>query len=338
MSMGKRILGWLRQRRVAVEYGVVWCIFLLVIGYFFWETSVTIVHQVAEVNVYVLLQIYFPALFLLCALTAMRQFKFWRQSRMILTMRLILITVFVVVFQTVFNSNDGVGLGFYIGQGEPGVGLVSMYEVLFINTLFLVGSLSQWLMIEFEERRAEMNAVIGGVLIVMGILMPKLLESLSLLSAYCRYGRCTSGGLNTLVSFRVSIACVASMSAMFVVGLFSEPIVRFFRSYGEDSVVSKGSSLADSQNSEVPVSERAIATASDKQNKESEELPTSSSVATRMSQEAADGVVISAQATEALASTCGPGGAVSKQLMGAAVSGLVAGVCFSVVNRLLSRR
>ena len=48
--------------------------------------------------------------------------------------------------------------------------------------------------------------------------------------------------------------------------------------------------------------------------------------------------VIPAQATEALASTCGPGVAVSKQLMGAAVSGLVAGVCFSVVNRLLSRR
>ena len=57
-----------------------------------------------------------------------------------------------------------------------------------------------------------------------------------------------------------------------------------------------------------------------------------------MSQEAADGAVVPVQATERLASACGPGGAVSKQLMGAAVSGLVAGACFSVVNRLLSRR
>lgn len=338
MSMGKRILGWLRQRRVAVEYGVVWCILLLAIGYFFWKTSVTIVHQVAEKNVYVLLQIYFPVLFLLCVLTAMRQFKFWRQSRMILTMRLILITVFVVVFQTVFNSDGGVGLGFYIGQGEPGVGLVSMYEVQFINMLFFVGSLSQWLMIEFEERRAEMNAVVGGVLFIMGILMPKFLESWSLLSAYCWNGRCTSGGLDTLVSFRVSIACAASLSAMFVVGLFSEPIVRFLRSYGEDSVVSKGSSLADSQNSEVPVSEREIATASGKQNKECEELPASSSVATRVSQEGADGVAVPAQAMEVLASTYGPGVAVSKQLVSAAVSGLVAGACFSVMSRLFNRR
>lgn len=57
-----------------------------------------------------------------------------------------------------------------------------------------------------------------------------------------------------------------------------------------------------------------------------------------MSQEAADGVVIPAQATEVLASACGPGVAVPKQLMSAAVGGLVAGACFSVVNRLLSRR
>jgi len=57
-----------------------------------------------------------------------------------------------------------------------------------------------------------------------------------------------------------------------------------------------------------------------------------------MSQEAADGVVIPAQATEALASACGPGVAVPKQLMSAAVGGLVAGACFSVVNLLLSRR
>lgn len=37
-------------------------------------------------------------------------------------------------------------------------------------------------------------------------------------------------------------------------------------------------------------------------------------------------------------SSSGLGGAVSKQLMSAAVSGLVAGACFSVVNRLFSRR
>nr|WP_314735807.1 hypothetical protein [uncultured Actinomyces sp.] len=57
-----------------------------------------------------------------------------------------------------------------------------------------------------------------------------------------------------------------------------------------------------------------------------------------MLQEAADGVVAPSQAKEMQASACGSGGAVSKQLMGAAVSGLVADACFSVVNRLFNRR
>ena len=57
-----------------------------------------------------------------------------------------------------------------------------------------------------------------------------------------------------------------------------------------------------------------------------------------MSQESADGAVVPAQAMERLASACGPGVAVPKQLMSAAVSGLVAGACFSVVSRLFGRR
>lgn len=55
-------------------------------------------------------------------------------------------------------------------------------------------------------------------------------------------------------------------------------------------------------------------------------------------QEAADGVVAPSQAKEMQASACGSGGAVSKQLMSAAVGGLIAGVCFSVASRLFSRR
>lgn len=82
----------------------------------------------------------------------------------------------------------------------------------------------------------------------------------------------------------------------------------------------------------------SLLTSRTRKNKESEELPASSSVATRVSQESADGAVVPVQATERLASACGPGVAVPTQLMSAAVSGLVAGACFSVVNRLFSRR
>lgn len=49
-------------------------------------------------------------------------------------------------------------------------------------------------------------------------------------------------------------------------------------------------------------------------------------------------VCIPAQPKEIQASASGSGGAVSKQLMNAAVSGLVAGACFSVVSLLFGRR
>jgi len=254
-------------------------------------------------------------------------------------MRLILMSVQVLIVWLVFGLLGGGSLASYLGATDPEPGLVSTYEVFFIYSLSLVCAVFQSWLIAYERHRKELTAVVGGVLVIIGIFMPKLLESYSILRAYCSKIWCTSEELDTAALFEIGIACAAALSAMFVVGLFSESIIGLFRSSDEAvSNVPQESSPADSQNSEVPVSEREIATASDKQNKESEELPASSSVATRMSQEAADGVVIPAQATEALASTCGPGVAVSKQLMGAAVSGLVAGACFSVVNRLLSRR
>lgn len=265
--------------------------------------------------------------------------KSWQQSRPILTVRLILIAAFLFIYAIVVCLPNGVGEGFYIGGGTPERALVSLHEVSFIMMLSWLGTLFQSVLIDFEGRQKEVNKVIGGTLIVMGIVMPELLKSWSLLGVYCGEEGCTSDQLEVFVLFKMGIASAVGLSVMFVVGLFSEPVVRGLRSFEEKhSVVSRESLLADSQNAEVPVSEREIATASDKQNKESEELPASSSVATRMSQEAADGALVPAQATERLASAYGPGGAVSKQLMGAAVGGLVAGACFSVVSRLFNHR
>lgn len=133
----------------------------------------------------------------------------------------------------------------------------------------------QCILIKFENRQAEVDKVVGGILIIMGIMMPKLLESWTLLSVHCGIGNCTPDQFEVFVLFKMGIAYAVGLSVMFVVGLFSETIIGFFRS--------------------------------------SEEKQT-------------------------LASPCGSGDAVSKQLMSAAVSGLVAGVCFSVASRLFGRR
>ena len=330
--MGKRNHEWLRQRRVEVACGIIWFSLVLVFVYVTWAL---ISERVGSENAGIVRLMYvafigFPGLVTLIGAS---------EQRVVLPMRLILMSVQVLIVWLVFGLLGGGSLASYLGATDPEPGLVSTYEVFFIYSLSLVCAVFQSWLIAYERHRKELTAVVGGVLVIIGIFMPKLLESYSILRAYCSKIWCTSEELDTAALFEIGIACAAALSAMFVVGLFSESIIGLFRSSDEAvSNVPQESSPADSQNSEVPVSEREIATASDKQNKESEELPASSSVATRMSQEAADGVVIPAQATEALASTCGPGVAVSKQLMGAAVSGLVAGACFSVVNRLLSRR
>ena len=278
--MGKRIPGRLRQRRVAVAYGVVWGLLVVAIAFFSWNTLRIISVQIDEKDVWSVWKIYCLPLLFLVGFIVVSQIIYWRrkvwqQSRPILTMRLILIFVFVLFFQCVLAVPNGIGLGFYLGKGDPEPGLVSIQEVIFIWVLFLVGALFQCILIKFENRQAEVDKVVGGILIIMGIMMPKLLESWTLLSVHCGIGNCTPDQFEVFVLFKMGIAYAVGLSVMFVVGLFSETIIGFFRS--------------------------------------SEEKQT-------------------------LASPCGSGDAVSKQLMSAAVSGLVAGVCFSVASRLFGRR
>ena len=343
MSMGKRILGWLRQRPV-----VVWILFLFLIAILFLLISGIVDGQVSDQYFWGFLAITIAPFLFLIFVTALMQIvsllrQSWQRSLPIHAIRLILIFACLVAFLCVLYLPNVRGYGFYLGQGVSEPELISFHEMYFIYGLFIIGSLFQCVMIEFEDKISEVNKVIGGVLAIVGILVPKLIESWSLLSVH--YGEdlcdksCKAHVLGGILVLQMGVAYAVGLSVMLVIGLYAESIVRFFRSSEEEvSAVSKGPSSAGSRNAEASVSERDIATASDKQNKESEELSASSSVATRVSQEAADGVVVSERGTERLASVCVSGGAVSKQLVSAAVSGLVASACFSVVSGLFGRR
>lgn len=280
IEMGKLVLEWPRQRHVAVPYGVVWCILLVIIALLFGATLMILSGQVDKENVHSVWVFYSLSCLFLISCNGLGQIiswkrKSWRQSRSILTVRLILIAGFLLAYACVVCLPNGIGAGFYVGEGASESGLVSTQEVFFVMVLFWVGALFQSVLIEFEGRQEETNKVIGGILIIMGIVMPELLKSWSLLGVYCGSGRCTSDQHEAFVLFKMGIAYAVGLSVMFVVGLFSETIIGFFRSSEEK---------------------------------------------------------------ETLASACGSGGAVPKQLMGAAVSGLVAGACFSVVNLLFNRR
>lgn len=368
--MDKGILGWLRQGRVEVVCGIIWFSLVLVFVYVTWAL---ISERVGSENAGVVRLMYvafigFPGLVTLIGAS---------EQSVVLPMRLILMSVQILIVWLVFDLLGGDSAAFQLGAKGPQPGLVSTYEVFFIYLLSLVCVVFQSWLIAYERHQNELTTVVGGVLVIIGILMPKLLESYSILRAYCSEGGCASGDVDAFALFEMGIACAAALSAMFVVGLFSESIIGLFRS--SDEVVSnvpQESLSADSHNAEVPVPTSEVAIASDAQNDGVELAPGSSSAATCAPQEKADGVVppvcseeTSARPTVSLASSSvsrgdgegltrsmesvmGPVGvsvpvesssgsgsvAVSKQLMSAAVSGLVAGACFSVVNRLFSRR
>ena len=277
---------------------------------------------------------------LLIATMALMQIISPRRSCPILTIRLILIAACWGVFLLVLILPNVDGYTLYRGQGVLDSEIVSFYEAYFIYGLFIVGSLFQCVMIEHEDKISKVNKVIGGVLAITGILVPKLLESWSLLTVRFYENSCGKSCkvdlLGGILVLQMGVAYAVGLSVMLVIGLYAESIVRFIRS--KVSAMSKESSPDDSQNAEVPVPTSEITSASDKQNDGVELAPGSSSTSTCVPQEAADGEAIPAQAAETLASASGSGVDLPKRWMSAAVSGLVAGACFSVASRLFGRR
>ena len=319
---------------------MLWVFLLGLIAGFFCATFQIVRVQVPdEYSWTVWLYVITPFLLLIATMVLM-QIISPRRSCPILTIRLILIAACWGVFLLVLILPNVDGYTLYRGQGVLDSEIVSFYEAYFIYGLFIVGSLFQCVMIEHEDKVSKVNKVVGGVLAITGILVPKLLESWSLLTV--RFyenscGKCCRVDLLAgILQLQMGVAYAVGLAVMAAIGLFAESIVRFIRS--KVSAMSKGSSPDDSQNAEVPVPASEITSASDKQNDGVELAPGSSSTAACVPQEAADGVPTSSQPKETLPSACGLGLAVPTQLMSAAVSGLVAGACFSVVNRLFSRR
>ena len=306
MSMGKRILGWLRQRRVAVMYGVLWCFLLCVIAVYFFKTLAAIAHRADGENTEVCAVMYVTSIVLSvnCVFFGLSIRR--GQRRLCVTMQLLVITILLTIFRSVFDVLGGEGLAFPIGVSASGV--VSVYEAFFIWALFVVGAGFQIALISDEARRPEMNMLHGGVLIIVGILLPKMLDSYSLLRAHCYEAQCGNGELGSVMLFEMAISYAAALAVMFVFGVFSLSIRTAIRKWtGESEIEGVTHSEAVPRHYDRPISSSV--------EKESFDKSMLSGVPTSLT-----------------------GVALPKQLVSAAVSGLVAGACFSMVNRLLSRR
>lgn len=192
--------------------------------------------------------------------------------------------------------------------GVPTSGVASVYEAFFMWALFVVGAGFQIALISNEARRPEMNMLHGGVLIIVGILLPKMLDSYSLLRAHCYEVQCGNGELGSVMLFEMASAYAAALAAMFVFGVFSPSIRTSIR-----RITGENEFECVMHSDDVPhYCDHPVAFCAEKESFDKSALAGSS---TGLS-----------------------GVALSKQLMSAAVSGLVAGDCFSVASLLFSRR
>lgn len=287
-------------------YGVLWCSSFFVIAVFFHKTLTDIAHRADGEIAKTAVVMYVASIVLSVACVFFGLSNRQGRPRLCITMQLLIFSIFLAIFHSVFNTLGGESLSFSIGVSASGV--VSVYEVFFMWALFLMGAGIQITLISNEARRAEMNMLHGGVLVIVGIMLPKMLDSYSLLRAHCYEVRCGEGELGSIVLFEMAVSYAAALAVMFVFGIVSPSIRTSIRKLsGESECEGVTHSDAAAHHCDHPIAFWAEKESFDK-------------------------------SALAGSSTGLSGVALSTRLMSAAVGGLVAGACFSVVNRLFNRR
>lgn len=326
-------------------YGVLWCFSLGVIAVFFRKTLTAISHradgEIAEACV--LMYVTSVVLSATCCFFGLSIRR--GRRRLCVTMQLLVFTIFLVIYRIVFDVLGGESLAFSIGAST--LGLVSVYEAFFIWALFVVGAGLQITFISNEARRPEMNMLHGGVLIIVGILLPKMLDSYSLLRAHCYEVQCGEGELGSIVLFEMAVSYAAALAVMFVFGIVSPSIRTSIRKLsGESECEGVTHSDASPHHCDRPVSFSTEKESLDKCIDGCEPRTDSSPVSLQVPPDVVDDLTKSVGSDEVsvvasktadyssgLSSVAAPA-----RLMGAAVSGLVAGACFLVASGLFGRR
>ena len=217
-----------------------------------------------------------------------------------------------------------------IGGGEPlavfygvgGAGVVSTYEAILVLALCLISLIIQMILVHYDSLHREVTLIIGGSLAVVGILLPKMLDSYEVLQAYCAAGECDANYRLGIAWYEIALAFSASLAALFVAGVLT-PVwrPRLYQLFAPDRPCEISSPIPAHDLIDVPSSDQGDAGGE----AENHGSP----------------VVLDESKMSSVPSRVGsaePRNRVSHQLASAAVSGVVAGLCFSVASRLFGRR
>ena len=234
----------------------------------------------------------------------------------------VLLAVLFLVFLFVFTILSGQTQATFYGDEHSGV--LSAYETFFVWTICAVGISAQLLLVASDRFYHQASLITGGSLVMIGIFMPKFLESYELLRASCHAFTCDADLLLLITQYEVAFAFVASMAALSVAGIFMPTwrpwLFGLFDGTTPCLICGRNARRNIGQSVTVGLYEDSAGGLGDA----TSALGSEERTARAESMQRAVGAM--------------RGDALSRQWMGAAVSGVVAGVCFSVVSRLFSRR
>ncbi|WP_315580375.1 hypothetical protein [uncultured Actinomyces sp.] len=239
----------------ATVYGFIWVVLLALMIRCVWGTLAEIRTQAVEGTEPFCIVWYFSPLIIPVGIALGRMGGAEASKRMYLTVQLVNFTVLLGVFWGVLFLADGNGLAFFLGDPEPGV--VSVYEAFFIWVLFFFGAILQMLSVMNDKHQNKIRIGVGGILFVISIFLPKLLDSYALVRATCApplpedtsiKAQCQQRALETIPIFAMTIAFSAALMVLFFVSMLSPTIERFISSLTCDGADERRSgALSDAQ-------------------------------------------------------------------------------------------
>lgn len=232
----------------ATVYGFIWAGLLALMFCFVWRTLAEIKTQAVEGAERPYIVCYFLLLISPTGIALGMMGRIKASKRLYLSVQLVNFTVLLGVIRVVLLLAGGNGLAFFLGNPEAGV--VSLYEAFFIWVLFLFGAVLQVLSVMNDKYRNKIRIGVGGILFVISILLPKLLDSYALVRANCTgplpkdvyiKAQCQEQAIETIPMFTMAIAFSAALMVLFFVSMLSPAVERFISSLtnpGTDSRMS----------------------------------------------------------------------------------------------------
>lgn len=217
----------------ATVYGFIWAGLLALMFCFVWRTLAEIKTQDEGRYTQAYIALYLFFLIIVAVIAFCRIGGIEASKRLYLTVQLVNFTVLLGVFRVVLDLAGGNGFAFFLGNPEAGV--VSLYEAFFIWFLFLVGAPLQMLSVMNDKYRNEIRIGVGGILFIISIFLPNMLNSYALLRATCTSPlpedaqikeQCQERAIELIPMFTMAIAFAAALTLLFFFSMLSPKVAR----------------------------------------------------------------------------------------------------------------